>query len=453
MDQKQPDYSNNEQSSEPTNQFPKEKIHHDASVEAEDNVFNWEPGQNLKNGRYIIQKKLKWGGFADIYLAQNTEEKQDVVLKTLKNELRNQDEIDNLEENFVKEAISLAKLKHPHIVQFKDVIKTPEGWCIVMEYIEGEDLHSWVRTNGILSETDALLYIRQIGNALIEVHNQGLLHRDIKPQNIIRISDGSKAVLIDFGISRKYSPNKTEQHTPYLTPDFAPPEQYEEEDKRGAYIDVYALAATLYFLLTERNPTSARARQSGTPLKHPQFLNLSISNPVNWAIIMGMQIDPQERPQTIQAWLDLLPKNESKNSEPDASTIPPPNPQPCPPKLLELQPWIAVCTSPTSFLIALSLVSWLGTTWISAGFWLVFVLVLISISFFIVQGRRAEQVICLGVSSLIPTLVFFIFVPALRNWNSNNNVMLVVILTILAALVGFSTMSVYRQLSHLFRKF
>jgi serine/threonine protein kinase len=186
---------------------------------------------------------------------------------------------------------------------------------MVMEYIDGEDLEKRrERNRGCLPEVEALRYIQQIGNALIVVHNQGLLHRDVKPQNIMLRSGTSEAVLIDFGIAREFTPNLTQTHTKFVSDSFAPIEQYYDQAKRGAYTDVYALAATLYVLLTGKLPVSATARAANAPLVSPKQINPSISDVVNRAILQGMEFEAKNRPQSIQEWLRLLKSKRTLDS-------------------------------------------------------------------------------------------------------------------------------------------
>ena len=97
-----------------------------------------------------------------------------------------------------EKAIKLAKCNHPHIVKIYEVINEDDLWCMVMEYIDRENLGTLVENHGVLSEDISLKYIQQIGEALTVVHNNGLLHRDIKPQNIMIRSGKSEAVLIDL---------------------------------------------------------------------------------------------------------------------------------------------------------------------------------------------------------------------------------------------------------------
>lgn len=211
-----------------------------------------------------------------------------------------------LQQDFVNEAVKLAKCNHPHIVKVNEVFQEGKLWCMAMEYIEGEHLADRVVNGGVLSEAEAVGYIRQIGEALTVVHNSGLLHRDVKPANIIVRSKQREAVLIDFGSAREFTPNVTKLHTANLSHCFAPIEQYQSVAKRGAYTDVYALAATLYFLLTNRLPPIAPNRATGTVLKSPQQINSSISDRVNQAILKGMELKLENRPQTMQEWLESL---------------------------------------------------------------------------------------------------------------------------------------------------
>ena len=265
----------------------------------------WLSGQELQNGKYTIEKELGEGGFGITYRARDNQGNF-VVIKTLNDAIQKRADFAKFQQDFLNEAIKLAKCSHPHIVQIYEVIHENDLWCMVMEYIDGEDLGSFVENQGVLSETEALRYIQQIGSALTVVHNNGLLHRDIKPQNIMLRSGKSEAVLIDFGIARKFIPNITDEHTQMLDPYFAPIEQYDARAKRGAFTDVYALAATLYSVLAGELPTTAPMRAIGTELVEAKKINSSISDKVNQAIIKGMEIKPENRPQSVQEWLYIL---------------------------------------------------------------------------------------------------------------------------------------------------
>jgi serine/threonine protein kinase len=267
----------------------------------------WEAGQRLNGDRYIIEAKLGEGGFGVTYLAQKASNGQPVVIKTLKDELLSDLNFARYRDRFRDEAVKLSVCRHPNIVQIDNYFDHGNLPCIAMEYVAGEDLWKWVERRGILSETEALNYIRKAGEAVIVVHEKGLLHRDIKPQNIM-VRDNQDAVLIDFGLARGFIPDRTQQMTFGLTHGFAPLEQYAETGRFAEYTDVYALAATLYYLLTITPPTPAYLRASNYPLKPPYQINPNISDAVNRAIMEGMEMDATNRPQSVEKWLAMLPQ-------------------------------------------------------------------------------------------------------------------------------------------------
>ncbi|MEH2243224.1 serine/threonine protein kinase [Nostoc sp.] len=281
----------------------------------------WVLGQQLQSGKYTIEKELGKGGFGITYLARDDLGRY-FVIKTLNDKVQRRPDFTKFQQDFLNEAIKLAKCSHPHIVKIDEVIYENPLWCMVMEYIAGEDLASRIENQGVLSEAEALRYIQEIGEALIVVHNNGLLHRDLKPQNIMLRSGNSEAVLIDFGIAREFTPNITQTHTQVLSDGFAPIEQYDKRAKRGAYTDIYALAATLYSVLTGEIPTLAPLRAIGTPLEEPKKINSSISDKVNQIILKGMNIKPEERPQSVKEWLSLI---SAQNIKPDNINFPPIN--------------------------------------------------------------------------------------------------------------------------------
>ena len=181
------------------------------------NTLTWKPGYQLKNGEFTVERELGRGGFGITYLAQDRTGSR-FVLKTIINQVEGQSREKWAEfwENLANEAVKLAQCggRNPHIVKLYKVIRERELPCIVMEYIEGSTLNSIVEERGRLEEEQALEYITQIGTALTEIHRQGLLHRDVKPLNIMVRQDGSGAVLIDFGIARKFASGVTKTYLP-----------------------------------------------------------------------------------------------------------------------------------------------------------------------------------------------------------------------------------------------
>ncbi|HBB31711.1 MAG TPA: serine/threonine protein kinase [Cyanobacteria bacterium UBA8803] len=269
----------------------------------------WQAGQQLYGGRYVIERLLGEGGFGITYLAKDKKDNQ-VVIKTLKDEVLNSTHLKSFrqkyQQDFLNEALRLALCRHPHVVRLENAFHEGELPCMVMEYIEGEDLWQRVNRQGVLKEAEALLYIQQIGDALTLTHEKGLLHRDVKPHNILLRQGRQEAVLIDFGMAREFIPDVELTHTQQVTHCFAPIEQYAKEAKRGEYTDIYALAATLYYLLTAQVPPPSPARAAKVILKPPQQFNPHISDTVNQAILAGMAFASEERPQSVPDWLAML---------------------------------------------------------------------------------------------------------------------------------------------------
>ncbi|MBO3457232.1 bifunctional serine/threonine-protein kinase/formylglycine-generating enzyme family protein [Aetokthonos hydrillicola Thurmond2011] len=265
----------------------------------------WTPNQSVKNGRFVIQKVLGGGGFGVTYSAVEQRSGKLCAIKTLNPLHQNEENFPEKQEKFVNEAIKLASCQHPHIVKVYEVIQEEGMWGMVMEYIEGEDLGVYVDKHGFLSETEALRYIDQVGQALEYVHKQGFLHRDIKPNNIILRSQRTEAVLIDFGLAREFTIGKTLSMTSARTEGYAPIEQYERQGRFTAATDVYALAATLYALVTGVVPFPSNYRKYAE-LPPPKQHNPEISDRVNDAIMTGMGIEQQDRPQTVREFRELL---------------------------------------------------------------------------------------------------------------------------------------------------
>ncbi|QIR41604.1 serine/threonine protein kinase [Tolypothrix sp. PCC 7910] len=278
--------------------------------------MTWASGKQLQKGKYRIEQELGAGGFGITYCAKDNYGRY-VVIKTLNEQVQRRPDFSKFQQDFLNEAIKLAKCTHPHIARIDEVIHEDGLWCIVMEYIDGENLAYQVDNRGVLPEAEALRYIQQIGEALTLVHNHGLLHRDVKPQNIMLRANETEAVLIDFGIAREFSHNLTQTHTQILSDGFSPIEQYDKRAKRGAFTDVYALAATLYSFLTAEVPTMAPIRAIGTPLEEPKNINSCISEKVNQAILKGMEIKPENRPQSVQEWLAIFMPNDDSETCPE----------------------------------------------------------------------------------------------------------------------------------------
>ncbi|MBD2139094.1 GUN4 domain-containing protein [Anabaena sp. FACHB-1237] len=274
----------------------------------------WQPGQPINNGRFTIQSVLGQGGFGITYKALEPSTGKLYAIKTLNSTMQLQEDFAEQQVKFINEALTIKGFEHKHIVKVYEVIQEGQLFGVVMEYIDGMTLFKYVQSKGQLSESEALLYIDQIGQSLEYIHNKGQLHRDIKPQNILLRQNQQEAVLIDFGLTRSIA---TKSMTASLTEGYAPIEQYRRQGNFGSHTDVYALAATLYYLLTanglkkegEVSPVPALNRKYDEPpviLPAPKHYNSGISQRVNDAILAGMEIEPERRTATVLKFRENL---------------------------------------------------------------------------------------------------------------------------------------------------
>ena len=270
----------------------------------------WQSGYRLKNRPYEIERVLGAGGFGITYKARHLSLDIPVVIKTPNSRLQKDVNYGKYLQYFKKEGKQLAKLglnPHPHIVRVSDLFVEDNLPCIVMDFIPGKSLYDLVVDNGKLSEAKALEYIKQIGSALIVCHNSGIIHRDVHPNNILIRADNGQAVLIDFGIAGNA---QTSRNTYSGNRAFAPWEQiasWEETNSKTPQVDIYTLAASLYYMVTGAIPRECLARKyNNRELEPPQQLNPRLSAIVNQGILKGMEILPENRPNSMQEWLDLL---------------------------------------------------------------------------------------------------------------------------------------------------
>ncbi len=261
-------------------------------------------GNALQGGKYRLDALLSQGGFGVTYRATHTLLDQTIVLKTLNAAQHDPQQIAQIGQRFIHEAQRLAKFQHPHIVRVSDCFIEGGLPFIVMDYIPGQTLAGLVK-NKPLPPAQAIHYIQQVGSALSLVHDHGLLHRDVKPDNIMLRQGTDSVVLIDFGIAREYTPGKVETNTGMLSAGYAPVEQYLPKHQWSPATDIYALAATLYALLAAKPPVASVLRDR-IPLERLRDIQSDISPELEDAILAGMALDARDRPQSVWAWLELI---------------------------------------------------------------------------------------------------------------------------------------------------
>lgn len=261
-------------------------------------------GQELQNGKYVIDRLLNEGRFGVSYRAHDKHGDR-LVIKTFRDDIwqnLNADEQDKENNRLLREGGELSQFDHPHIVKFYKPFLEQGQVCLVMEYIDGQDLASIAAQK--LPVDTALEYIQQIGLALQEIHSKRKVHRDVKPGNIMLRAGKPEVVLIDFGLAGVIDETITMNDTT-REKGFTAPELYDKNQKAQPYTDVYSLGATLYKLLSGQSPPSAEERAKKGKDKLPP-LPQSIDNKIYRAIAKAMELDFEDRLQTVDEFLSLL---------------------------------------------------------------------------------------------------------------------------------------------------
>ena len=255
-----------------------------------------EAGKTL-NGRYKIQSLIGTGGMAAVYLATDLILDRLVAIKVLRLDFRQNDDAMR---RFRREALSATQLTHPNIVGVYDVGQSQEMNYIVMEYVEGTDLKDYVRQRGALHPIEAVRIMMQIVSAIAAAHQNRIIHRDIKPQNILIDREGNVKIT-DFGIAVALSDTSlTQTNTLLGSVHYLSPEQ-----ARGGMAtiqtDIYALGIVLYELLTGKVPFDGESAVS-IALKHfqeplPPVINPSVMIPQSLEniVLKATAKDPMNR--------------------------------------------------------------------------------------------------------------------------------------------------------------
>ena len=206
-------------------------------------------GQKI-NDRYEIIRMIGEGGMANVYLAQDTILERKVAVKILRGDLA---EDEKFVRRFQREAISASSLTHPNIVEMYDVGEDDGKYFIVMEYVDGKTLKSLVKKRGGLTLPEVIDIMLQLSSGLACAHDSYIIHRDIKPQNIMILDDGTVKIT-DFGIAMALNSNELTQTNSVMgSVHYLPPEQ---ANGSGSTIksDIYSLGILMYELLTGKLP-------------------------------------------------------------------------------------------------------------------------------------------------------------------------------------------------------
>jgi eukaryotic-like serine/threonine-protein kinase len=249
---------------------------------------------------YKILSKLGMGAMAVVFKARQISLDREVAIKVLPKKLCENPEYVKL---FYKEGRAAAKLNHPNIVQAYDVGEAGGYHFFVMEYVKGHSLFDELEQGKVFSEGEAMKVIVQIARALEHAHSRGLIHRDVKPKNIMMTDDGV-AKLADMGLARAASDAdaaRAEAGRAYGTPYYISPEQIRGEMDIDFRSDIYSLGATLYHLVTGRvpfegaTPAAVMHRHLKDSLVPPDHINTGLSSGLGEVVEVMMAKDRRHR--------------------------------------------------------------------------------------------------------------------------------------------------------------
>lgn len=257
---------------------------------------------------FVIKKRLGAGAMATVYLARQISLDREVAIKVLPRKFTNNEDF---VQRFYAEGKAAAKLNHPNIVAAYDVGQAGEFHYFVMEYVDGKTVYDDIAKGDVYSEKATLDIALQTAKALDHAHQAGLIHRDVKPKNIMITKDGI-AKLADMGLARAVSDREaaeSEAGKAFGTPYYISPEQIRGEIDVDFRCDIYGLGATLYHMVTGRvpfdgpSPSAVMHKHLKEPLTPPDHINASLSAGISEIIETCMAKDRNKRYATTS---DLL---------------------------------------------------------------------------------------------------------------------------------------------------
>ncbi len=279
--------------------FQKGGVAYGPTLTMETPLYTLERGTTFA-GRYEIIEEVGWGGMGRVYKVYDKKIKENIALKLLKPEIASDH---RTIERFSNELKFARKISHPNVCRMYDLGEEEEAHFITMEFVPGEDLKSFIRRAGHLSEAKAIFIAKQISEGLAEAHRLGVLHRDLKPQNVMIDREGNAKVM-DFGIARSlHAAGVTRTGVMIGTPEYMSPEQADavELDQRS---DIYSLGVILYEMITGQVPFAGETPLS-VVLKHkverpkdPRELNAMVSRDLSRLIMKCLEKEREKRYQS-----------------------------------------------------------------------------------------------------------------------------------------------------------
>jgi serine/threonine protein kinase len=272
-------------------------------------------------GPYDLLEKVAEGGMGAIYRGRHRETGQVVAVKIMPAHMASNPV---LLKRFEQEFRAASRLDHPHIVRALDYGEAAGAPYLVMEFVEGESLGQKLERQGRMNEAEAVRLIAQVAQGLHKAHKQGLVHRDVKPDNILVAPDGT-AKLADLGLVKETDTdlNLTKTGRGLGTPHFMAPEQFRNAKGADARCDIYSLGATLYQMVTGElpfrsgGPLDAWMKKINHELTHPRQLVPGLSRQVEKAILRAMSPEPADRPASCREFIEELT---GRSTRPQRST-------------------------------------------------------------------------------------------------------------------------------------
>jgi len=288
-------------------------------------------------GSYDLVEKIGEGGMGSVFKGRHRLSGETVAVKVLPKHLAsNPVHLKRFEQEYTAAKL----LDHPNIVKALDFGRQDSTPYLVMEFVEGESLGQRLEREGKLSQSDAITIISEVAKGLHKAHRQGLVHRDVKPDNILLTSDG-KVKLTDLGLVKEIDAelNLTRTGRGLCTPHFMAPEQFRNAKKADARCDIYSLAATLYMMVTgvlpfaSCSPVDAWMKKINNEIAPPREVLPELSERLNWAISRSMNSEPTERAGTCLEFIEDITGHGTRRLEPLPSEL-----------LLEDDVWFMVYT-------------------------------------------------------------------------------------------------------------
>ncbi len=279
----------------------------------------------LHDGQYLMGRVIGQGGFGITYKAYDTfqnkivaikeympsdyAERRGVTVSPLENAKANKI-FEYGKSSYIDEIKTLYQFTDiDGIVDIYNHFQENNTAYLIMEFLEGCSLKEFVRNNGgKIDISTARNYIYDVAKALNEVHKAHVLHRDISPENIYLINKNRTVKLIDFGAARSYVETSETEKSVLLKPGFAPPEQYSRTGNQGTWTDIYALAATLYYIVSGKFAPDSMSRMKSDTLEPLCNIVPGVSQSMSNAVMEAMELDYNRRTRTCQQFMDNLDK-------------------------------------------------------------------------------------------------------------------------------------------------